>query len=378
MSAAALPVANSYAALSTGNAAHRIARAPDRERPEAFTKAFDTKTLFYDCFWDVTGARVLLVGPPPYGLDYKSATFTSRPSGHRLRPQFYPSLSTMVTALPATPADTTTIEIDMAGEHFELRVQPNSCAELAGKRMLFTINKNNDLAWIREWATYHARLQGTDAIVLFDNASTRYAVAEVHETLASVPGITHVGVASWPQSFGPFDAALKNNPYWGRFLQIASMSVLLRRYGERAYGLLDCDIDELAGTGSGASVYDLAHTSRGGLVVFRGTWIEAVGQGSRHRDYTQHLSDLNAARSPQRKWALDPTRPWVRRLSVHPYWHWIEGRAWFSKSMPVDALYWHFKGINTNWKQDRTKAPDGTLVRDELLAERFAELEGTP
>ena len=378
MSAAALPVANSYAALSPANAACRIARAPSRARPEAFSKAFDTKTLFYDCFWDVTGARVLLVGPPSYGLDYNSATFTARPSGDRLHARFHPSLSTMITELSGAPAGTTTIEFGMAGEHFELPVQPSSCADLAGRRLLFTVNKNNDLAWIREWAAYHARFHGTDAIVLFDNASTRYAPAEIHKTLATVPGITHVGVASWPYSFGPFDAALKNNPYWGRFLQIASMSVLLRRYGERAYGLLDCDIDELAGTRSGASIYDLAHQSRGGLVVFRGTWIEAAGRGARHRDYTQHLSDPKAAHSAQRKWALDPARAWVRRLSVHPYWHWIEGRAWFSKSMPDDALYWHFKGINTNWKQDRTKAPDGALVRDQLLSQRFAEFEGSP
>ena len=49
-----------------------------------------------------------------------------------------------------------------------------------------------------------------------------------------------------------------------------------------------------------------------------------------------------------------------------------------AKSMPDDALYWHFKGINTNWKHDRTKAPEGTLVRDELLAQRFAQLEAAP
>jgi hypothetical protein len=60
---------------------------------------------------------------------------------------------------------------------------------------------------------------------------------------------------------------------------------------------------------------------------------------------------------------------------VHPYWHWIEGRALLAKSMPKDALYWHFKGINTNWKQNRTKAPEGELVTDELLARRFAMLD---
>jgi hypothetical protein len=211
-------------------------------------------------------------------------------------------------------------------------------------------------------------------VILFDNASSKYDAADVQGMLAQVPGITHVGVPRWPYSFGPFDPAVKANPYWGRFLQIASMSVVLRRYGARAYGLLDCDIDELAGTRSGASIYELARGSRGGLVVFRGTWIEATAPGRRHRDYTRKLADPKAAQSPQRKWCLDPTRPWVRKYSVHPYWHWIEGRAWFSKTMPDDATYWHFKGINTNWKQPRTAAPEGETVEDQLLSTRFVEL----
>jgi len=36
--------------------------------------------------------------------------------------------------------------------------------------------------------------------------------------------------------------------------------------------------------------------------------------------------------------------------------------------MLEDATYWHFKGINTNWKQQRTAAPNGTTVQDEGLA----------
>ena len=63
---------------------------------------------------------------------------------------------------------------------------------------------------------------------------------------------------------------------------------------------------------------------------------------------------------------------------MHPYWHWIEGRAWFAKSMPVDALYWHFRAINTNWKQNRTAPPAGDVIDDELLVQRFARLEQGP
>ena len=149
------------------------------------------------------------------------------------------------------PADAATVRVTIAGETHELAVQPNSCAALAGRRLLFTVNRDNELGWIREWAEYHQRAHGTDAVIVVDNGSSRYDAAELRATLAAVPGIGDVAVPSWPYSFGPIDPAVTGNPYWARFLQIGSMSVVLRRYGEAAFGLLDCDIDELAGTLSG-------------------------------------------------------------------------------------------------------------------------------
>jgi hypothetical protein len=361
-----LPVANSYAALAPDHPAGRVPRAKDRQRPEAFGRAFDMRTLFYDCFQHADGRRILLVGPPPYGIDYRGAVFTA--GGERVRAKYHPSLTTMVTELSGAPGDATQVRVTIAGETHELPVQPNSCTALAGRKLLFTISRDNELGWIREWAEYHQRAHGTDAVLVVDNGSTKYSLDELQATLAAVPGIDIVAVPSWPYSFGPIDPAVTSNPYWARFLQIGSMSMVLRRYGEQCYGLLDCDIDELAGTASGRSIYDLAHESRGGLVVFRGTWIEATGEGARHRDFTQKRADPRAALSPQRKWCLDPFRPWVRRLRVHPYWHWIEGRAWFAKTMPPDATYWHFRGINTNWKEGRTTAPAEPTVEDAQLA----------
>jgi hypothetical protein len=376
MSAAPLAVANSYAALSVDNPLRRAPRAPERQRPAEFAAAFDTRTLFYDCFRHVDGQRILLVGPPAMNLAaaLRGAAYVAKPSGTRLAAKLFPSISTMVTELTGAPDDTTHIEVTVGGETLALAVQPNDCQTLAGRRLLFTISRDNDLAWIREWAELHQRLHGTDAVILFDNGSTRYDTAELQATLANVPGIAFAGVHSWPYSFGPYDAAVTNNPYWARFLQIGSMGAVLRRYGELAYGLCDSDIDELAGTRSGTSIYDLARRSFGGLVVFRGTWIEAVGEGTRQRDFTERLRDPKLALSPQRKWALDPSRPWVRKLSVHPYWHWIEGRGLFAKSMSKDATYWHFKAINTNWKHQRTTPPAGATETDPLLAATVARL----
>jgi hypothetical protein len=376
MTAAALPVGNSHAALSPDNPIRREPRAPGRVRPDAFYRAFDRLTLFYDCFWAADGRRVLLVGPPPMNLrrPLLTARYRALPGTAMLRPRLHASLSTAITELREVPEDTTAIEIAVAGEQFVLPVQPSSVATLKGRRVLFSVNRDNELGWIREWAMWHATLHGTDAVILFDNGSSRYTPRDVLATLRSVPGLAHVGVPSWPYSFGPIDPRVRRDPYWARFLQIGSMSVLLRRYGEAAQGLLDCDVDELAGTRSGTSIYELATASRGGLAAFTGLWIEATAQGVRHRDYTERHRDPQAAASPRRKWVLDPTRDWVGALSVHPYWHWIEGRPWFSKAMPEDALYWHFRGINTNWKQARTAPPTGPTETEPLLAAGFQRL----
>lgn len=376
MTAAALPVDNSYAALSPDNPIRREPRVPGRERTDAFYRAFDRLTLWYDCFWAADGRRVLLVGPPPMNLGAQlgAARYVAHPSNRILKPRFHRSLSTTITELRDVPPGTTALGIAAAGEDFFLPVRASAVETLRGQRVLFSVNRDNELGWIREWAMWHATMHGTDAIVLFDNGSTRYKPGDILATLRTVPGLAHVGVPSWPYSFGPVDPKVRINPYWARFLQIGAMSVLLRRYGEAAYGLLNCDVDELAGTTSGTSIYDLAHASRSGLVTFGGTWIEATGRGARHRDYAQKLTDPHRSRSAVAKWALDPTRNWVRRLRVHPYWHWIHNRPWFGKSRPDDAFYWHFRGINTNWKQPRDTPRAGATETDGLLTAGFTRL----
>jgi hypothetical protein len=235
------------------------------------------------------------------------------------------------------------------------------------------MSRDNDLAWIREWADYHARVQGSDAVVFFDNGSTRYGVAEIAATLQSVAGIRHAAVLSWPHRYGATDPAVRTNPYYGLFLQVASMSVALRRYAASADGLLNCDIDELAATPAGTTIYALARAAPKGLAVMRGQFVEAIAgnaapEAPTHRDFRMRLRDPDARLSRPRKWALDPTRPWVEDLAVHPYMHWIEGRPAFGKTTPEETFYWHFRGISTNWKDRRTDAAHLTEAEVEVDA----------
>ena len=361
-------------------------RGPRRPRPKNFVlDKFETRALVYDAFWHVDGRRILLVGPPPLNLwrQVHRARYLALPSRTVLGVSYHASASVMLTELTGAPAGTTAVELEFAHEKYMLPLQPNLSPALEGRRILFTLSKDNELGWIREWAHYHAAIQGADAVILFDNGSSKYGVGEIEATLRSVRGLAHAAVLSLPYRYGATDLAVLSNPYYGLFLQIATMSIALRRYAALAYGLLNADIDELTATPSGSNAFDLARRSQHGLVVMRGQFIEAVPAGRPnghipvHRDYLSRRRDPLTRLSRPRKWVLDPTRSWVEDLDVHPYMHWIEGRPWFGKTQPAGMFHWHFRGINTNWKENRTDASHLTAA-DLEIDERLRAVVNDP
>ena len=366
-----LPSAHSAAFLGADAPVHRLPRAPGRRRPDEFFERFEDRALVYDCFWHADGRRILLVGPPPVNLDAAAMRYEALPARQVLAARLHGSSSVAVTALSGAPEGTREISLRFLDREYAIPVQPNLSPTLRGRRILFTMSRDNDLAWIAEWARYHARVQGADSVIVFDNGSSRYAPAEVEATLLSTPELAHVAVPSWPYRYGAPDPGVMNNPFYTLFLQIASMSVVLRRYGAFAFGLLNCDIDELVATPPGTTIFDLAHRSRAGLVVMRGRFIEAVplpearASGRTHKDFGYHSADARRSRSQQKKWALDPGRGWVENLDVHPYMHWIRGRPAFSKWSPEGVFYRHFRAIHTGWKDDRAEA--GTIDRASLI-----------
>ncbi len=362
----------SLAAIAEDDPLRRQPRAPLRGRPDEFYAAFESKALFYDCFWHADGQRVLLVGPPPLSLswEFQSAKFTALPLDFWLGARLHISQSVMVTELYDVPPGTTEVVVHLGGATYVVPIRENLGPAFAGRNVLFTMSRDNELGWIAEWARYHVRWQGVDGIVLFDNGSTAYDTAAIADTLLGIDGLGAVAVVSLPWSYGRPDPAVLNNPYYSLFLQIGSMSMALRRFAPAARGLLNADIDELVASPPGRTVFDLLDRAARGLIVMRGQFVEARPSdeappaGRTHRHYPYRLADPRARQSRQKKWVLNPRRNWVADLDVHPYMHWIHGRPWFGKSQPAGVFYRHFRGISTNWKDNRTET--GHLQPDHL------------
>jgi len=329
--------------------------------------------LVYDCFWHDDGQRILLVGPPPLGLNMRTAHYEALPSKTKLSARQHVSASVAVTELTGVPPRTLAVKLSFGESVFTLPVQENLSLQLAGRRIVFTMSQDNDLRWITEWARYHVRVQGADTVIVFDNNSKKYQPRDIEAALLPITGLQSVAVHAWPYRYGSPDPAVLSNPYYTLFLQIAAMSVVLRRYGARAFGILNCDIDELVASPVGQTVFDLARRSKKGLLVMRGRFVEPIAlpgspqEGLTHQHYGYLHKDPARSISRQKKWVIDPTRDWFADLGVHPYMHWIHRRPPFSKTETTDVFYRHFRAIHNGWKDLRAQGED--------LAEADLELD---
>jgi hypothetical protein len=329
-------------------------------RTDKFIASYERDVLFYDVFWHVAGREVILVGPPPVDLDplYRAMSAIAQPSGRPLR--LRPHHSRKVYLFSArVPPGTTHLDLEFAGTVQRVAVGPNHSDFFAGENLLFTLSQNNDLQWIADWARFHVANQGVTAVLLFDNRSSRYGLEDLRATLSSVPGLARFAVVDVPFRYTGPDDALASDRFWAHFLQPSTFVGMLRRYGARANGILNCDVDELAVPLGPETVFEAANRSHSGTLYFRSSWVEPVPRqarttGYRHADFGYMKPKADFRTGHTHKWALSPKRRWLQWLKVHPYTHLLKNRLPFTRIKSGAAYIAHFRGISTSWKYDRS------------------------
>ncbi|MCB9992755.1 MAG: hypothetical protein H6873_03755 [Hyphomicrobiaceae bacterium] len=359
--------------LDAGGDLRRLPIHPERHRSDAFLARFEDRAVFYDCFRAAGGDDILLVGPPPVNLlpALNAATFTDARSGRTLKASHTISRSTLLTRL-MSDAGTEDVDIAFGGQSQRLRVQPNFGAVLEGARILTGMNHDNRLEWIADWAEWHVRQHKVDAVVLFDNGSTTYTLDELGEVLTEIEGLKTVMLFDWPFRFGARDNKATTHHYWAHFLQISALNLTLKRCAAKAYGLLNCDMDELVAPVAG-DIFTLARSRPHGIAALGGQWVQSVvpsgHPAERHSDFT-HVLRGGLSRLCPKKWAIDPSREWLQSDATFPYWHRIMGAPDRLLTEKPVAHYFHFRGISTNWKENRRN----TSVPSALLHRRDPEL----
>ena len=351
-----------------------IAATGTTPRTEKFIASFEGDVLFYDVFWDAAGKKVILIGPPANDLAplYRAAKLVAQPSGKRtaLRPHHSRRVHLFSAAVPR---GTTHLDLEFAGTVQRVEIGPNHSPFFAGQNLLFTLQQNNDLQWIADWARFHVVNQGVTAVLLFDNMSTRYGLAEIEAAFSAVPGLDRIAVVPVPFKYTDRDAGMESNGFWAHYLQSCLIVAMFRRFGMAASGILNCDIDELAVPSGAQTVFEAAAASFFGTVYYRSAWIESApagerSDGYRHADFRLLEAHSDYMTSPLHKWAMTPKRAWLRHLKVHPNTHVVRNRLPLSRHKPGNAYIAHFKAISTGWKYARPVQLDGS---DQLRTEPY-------
>lgn len=339
--------------------ARDVVSRPERQTGN-FRDEYDFHTLFYDAFYSRSRGALCLICPPLLNLKPLFCGGQWSTDGKPLR-------------ISALHAHKRFVEVWMRGVvaprevRFRNRdidaripVSPEEPNLFAGLNCVVTKSRNNDLRWIRDWADYHVKVHGLEAVILFDHGSDRYTVQDVEETLLSVPGIKRAVVIPSPYPFGPTtdDNAL--------FLQVAELNIARLRFLSRAAGVLVCDIDELIAPTSEGSVFEIARRSLLGYALFKGSWrYPDVEDGDPMRAHSDHTLRRIGQPDCSTKYCIVPSG-----LAGAVHWD-IHGaiRGTLKPHLVTSRLhYWHCYGISTGWKIDRSDVNHHNMARDTQMA----------
>lgn len=340
-----------------------VVREPPRPlqlRNPAYAGQFDWDTLFYDVYR--AGRHVVFQGPPL--LNLRDKVEQSPWLASRLRGLF--PRARMIERNRGCEywvrEESDTIVLDSPLGLHEIRVQPNLSHRFAGRRVLHTLSRNNDIVWILDWVRFHVAVHGADGVLIYDNASTDYSSDDLRTALAEAFPALAVAVIDWPFRYGPQGGMAgavggRETPWDSDFCQTGSLQHARFRFLGQARSVLNADIDELVLSDRGRSIFEVTERARGGFVKFAGHWISATtphgvapGCGG-HGDFW--LRDALETDTCPPKWCVVPGRTSTARhcWSVHNLFG-----ARRNRRISHEFAYRHMRGISKGWKEARWDA----------------------
>lgn len=357
-------------------------------RTGRFDEEFDDDTLVFDAV-AAGPERIVLLAPALLNLAAPLRDTEFSTAGVR-RPARIRQMDRHAQVWIDVPRGTTTIRGAGPLGEFEVEVADDGADLFRGRRVIFTMSKNNPIEWILDWVRFNRDVHGADAVLIYDNASDRYDSDTLSAALQTVDGIAASAVVEWPFKYGP--QGLDSWRFWDSdFCQLGAWEHARWRFLRDACSVMNSDIDELVLSRDGRSVFAAAERSAFGLVRYFGRWVigaqgytREVSAASllRHRDFDLLMppdyrrSRLVLRRDMNRcfsKWTIVPRRcPENAQWGVHKLHGW-----WPTHLSDPNFSFRHFREIANNWKYRRDDRPSYDPAihrRDGALVEAFGRV----
>lgn len=366
--------------------------APEIPRSDQFMAEFDQRGIFYSIFRDISGKRVWFLGPELMNLERSVLPMwvEGAQSGVRTQIQFLKNDHVCV-GYAELPRDEQELLLEVGEHSIVTEIGKNYSAQFKDARVVYCINKDNDLRWVKDWATFYVKEHGADAFIIFDNNSQTYTPLQLEVALREVSGINRANVINWPFKFGAIDPVAQKlgKPAHILFAQRVAHMELFLRYGVVANSILNVDIDELVISAKRRSVLDVVQQRFFGCIKFDRYLVENAREyGTANdlqsfRDYYLRNKLHLGRQDKYKKWAIAPSR--LRSIQKTPilWTHRIYGAL---NPYPTSKEFkcYHFAGITCDWrrKEDREvervwqhsrsnqlEFDQNLHVKDEFLAE---------
>lgn len=330
-----------------------------RNQESDYLERFDHHTLFYDLFEDYNG--VVFSGPPLRNLldIIKIANIELYGQEVHQKDAFADGWKTQRSkvTIPTEEiyySNDSTFRIDVGKLSVKGKIQKNHSDVFKDRNVLVTLSKNNDLKWIEDWATYYARQHGIDAVLFYDNNSSKYSPNDILNVFKSIKEIKKAVVVPWNFKYGPGSGP--NKEWDSNYCQYGVLEHAKRRYLRQSNVVVNVDIDELVVKENDISLVDGVLASKDGAIRFSGSWVETVqidNQSERLPRFTDFkYKDIKKSKSLE-KWAISP-----KRVDDKYQWQVHGFGGGFEPEISQDFVHRHYLGINTNWKYNRTSIVD--------------------
>lgn len=253
----------------------------------------------------------------------------------------------------------TATEIWFAGEPHLVRERPT---HFDGCNVLVTMNKDNPIDWIVDWARYHNIHHAAEAALIFDNGSTGYSRSELERELIDKTNLSYVSIVCADLPYG-WSRNLKNGSWQTQYLQSACLNLAREIFLAKANAVLSIDIDEFVEPLPKTNVFILTKKSLFGQLVWKGTWAFcSVGSGPMPQKEHDFVSEL--ARDSSRKFCTVPNR-FLGKMEWLIHGHFgLYGLLTSTKRVH----HWHFRRTNTSWKGHGFGMSDFAKPSAELVA----------
>ena len=366
----------------------------------------DRRTVFSDVFASADGRELICIGPPwdefgpplAVAVDGRARTFRAEvPTEFDIR-----RAALLRVALAASARGVVEVRVEFARFAVAATVDLDAQLPWRLRRVALTlaaVQKDNPLAWLRDWCLWHRRAHGFERVVVYDNGSRDADVVHARLGAAAARFGMELIVVRWGFPYGP------PRRFAANLAQTVAFNHCRLRFGGATRWCVNLDVDEYLYNASDRPLEAcLASAARDGIAYLPQYRVPCASAGATERCFASPRREIRLQRRAGRKVAYRP--PLTRWNEVHSAApvrrslpNRVAGRAvaalrrapapvrialaalagrlrWPVAPEPT-LFFYHFRALNTGWKFPRAVPPAGArgLVDDVRIPAMAALLD---